>query len=362
MAPRSIGNATVAFGLVSIPVKLYTSAQTTEGISFRMLHRTCKTPLKQQYVCPTDGERVDRDGIVKGYEFAKDQYVVFSPEEIEALEAESTKAIAIDEFVPLAQIDPVYYDRAYYLAPDKGGDRAYRLLARALTETHVGGLAKYAARGKEYIVLVRPMDGGLVMQQLRYADEVRSFSEIPVGGTTEVKEAELNLALQLLQQSISDAFHPEKYKDESVARFKEILQKKIEGEQTVIVQGEAAPPKVIDLMEALKASLAGRGSGAKETPRVAKVAGSKEPADESEEEASGPEDAPRSASESASRRSSSTGTAPGPPSASGTAKARRPARSAARSADTAGGAAGAGHSAGSADNAASSRTRRRSSG
>jgi DNA end-binding protein Ku len=266
----------VAFGLVSIPVKLYTSSQTTEGISFRMLHATCKTPVKQQYVCPADGEKVERDAIVKGYEFAKDQYVVFTADEIEALEAEATKAIAIEEFISLSSIDPVYYDRAYYLAPDKGGDRAYRLLARALAEAQVGGLAKYAARGKEYIVLVRPLDGGLVMQQLRYADEVRPFSEVPQPAGAEVKEAELNLARQLLQQSIADAFHPEKYRDETVARFREILQKKVEGQEALVVRNEAALPKVIDLMEALKASLAGNASGGRETAKGARVAGSSE--------------------------------------------------------------------------------------
>ena len=124
--------------------------------------------------------------------------------------ARAVRQRAIEEFVPLSQIDPIHCDRSYYLAPDKGGDRAYRLLARALAETKVGGMARYAARGKEYISLVRPMDGGLVMQQLRHADEVRPFSEVPVEGNAEVKEAELSLALQLVQQSVSDAFHPEK--------------------------------------------------------------------------------------------------------------------------------------------------------
>jgi DNA end-binding protein Ku len=264
MAPRSIATATVSFGLVSIPVKLYTTSQSTEGISFRMLHAKCKTPLKQQYVCPTDGEKVERDEIVKGYEFAKDQYVLFSADEIQALEEEATKAIAIEEFVPLTTVDPVYFDRAYYLAPDKGGDRAYRLFSRALAESGLGGLARYAARGKQYIVFVRPIDGGLLMQQLRYAEEVRPFSEVPIGNGGEVKEAELSLALQLLKQSAAGEFHPEKYVDDTVARFQEILQKKIEGEQTVIAKGEAPPAKVIDLMEALKASLAGVAGGSKD--------------------------------------------------------------------------------------------------
>jgi DNA end-binding protein Ku len=267
MAPRSVGNATVSFGLVSIPVKLYTSSQQVESISFRMLHGKCKTPLKQQYVCPTDGETVDREGIVKGYEFAKGQFVLFTAEEIAALEEEVTNAIAIEEFVPLGSIDAVFYDRAYYLSPDKGGDRAYRLLARALSETSLGGLARYAVRGKHYLVLVRPVEGGLCMQQLRYGAEVRPFSEVPIGNAGEVKEAELELALQLLKQTTSERFLPEKYTDSTLERFQEVLQKKVQGEEMAIVRGEAPPAKVIDLMEALKASLAGTSGASKAAGR-----------------------------------------------------------------------------------------------
>jgi DNA end-binding protein Ku len=283
MAPRSVGNATVSFGLVSIPVKLYTSSQQVESISFRMLHGKCKTPLKQQYVCPTDGETVDREGIVKGYEFAKGQFVLFSAEEIAALEEEVTNAIAIEEFVPLASVDPVFYDRAYYLGPDKGGDRAYRLLSRALVETGLGGLARYAVRGKHYLVLVRPVDGGLCMQQLRYGAEVRPFSEVPVGNTSEVKEAELELALQLLRQTTSEQFRPEKYTDSTLERFQEVLQKKVQGETLTVARGDVAPAKVIDLMEALKASLsgspgAGKAAAAERPSKTAPVKSGQGPA------------------------------------------------------------------------------------
>lgn len=273
MAARSIATATVSFGLVSIPVKLYTTAQTTEGISFRMLHGKCKTPLKQQYVCPTDGEKVEWGEVVKGYEFAKDQYVIFTAEEIKALEEEATKAIIIEEFVPLPTVDPLYFDKAYYLAPDKGGERAYRLLSRALTQTGLGGLARYAARGKQYIIFLRPFEEGLLMQQLKYAQEVKPFSEIPVGNNIEVKDAELNLALQLLQQSTSEEFRPEKFTDETVARFQETLQKKLEGEQLSVVRGEAPPAKVIDLMEALKASLAKSGEKPEKADKRGEEAG-----------------------------------------------------------------------------------------
>jgi DNA end-binding protein Ku len=273
MPARPMGSATVAFGLVSIPVKLFTTSQSNEGPSFRMLHGKCRTPVKQQYVCPADGEKVERDAIVKGYEFAKDQYVLFSPEEIKALEEEATNVMAIEEFVPLSTIDPLYFDRAYYLGPDKGGDRAYRLLARVLAETGLGGVARYAARGRQYLVVIRPVGEGLVMQQLHYAEEVRPFSEVPLGGG-EVKGAELNLALQLVRQSAAEEFHPEKYIDETLARFREIVRRKVEGEEITIAHGEEAPAKVIDLMEALKASLskapaAGKAGAKRSEPRAA---------------------------------------------------------------------------------------------
>ncbi|MFB3906797.1 MAG: Ku protein [Candidatus Eisenbacteria bacterium] len=339
MAPRSIATATVSFGLVSIPVKLFSTAQSSEGISFRMLHAKCRTPIRQQYVCPADNEKVDRDQIVKGYEFAKDQFVLFSQEEIEALEEEATKAIAIEEFVPLDTIDPVYFDRAYYLGPDKGGDRAYKLLARAMADTGLGGLARYAARGKEYIVLVRPLDGGLVMQQLRHAEEVRPISEVPVGNGGEVKDAELALALQLLRQSASDEFHPERYEDQSRKRFQEILQKKIEGQQFTIASSEAPPPKVIDLMEALKASLAeapaaggGKGSASR-TGGAASPRRGASPRRDAEREAEGAAAASRGRAGAATRRpprsaalpdEKKTGTgAAGRGSSNGKGKARR---------------------------------------
>jgi DNA end-binding protein Ku len=261
-APRSIATATVSFGLVSIPVKLFTSSQTSEGISFRMLHRKCGTPVKQQYLCPLDGEKVDRDEIAKGYEYAKDQYVLFSDEELKALEEEATKTIAIEEFVPLGKVDPIFYDRAYYLGPDRGGERAYRLLAKAMDQLGVGGLARYAARGKQYLVLLRATEGGLVMQQLHYAHEVRPFSEVPIEEKGEIKAAELALAKQLMEQTVTAAFQPEKYEDDVKKRMEEVIQRKVEGQEVSIAPAASPQAQVIDLMEALKASLAGAGAGA----------------------------------------------------------------------------------------------------
>ena len=262
MAARPLASATVSFGLVSIPVKLFTTVEAAESISFRMLHKPCGSPLKYQYWCPKDDKAVERDDMVKGYEYAKDRYVLFSPEELKALEEEATKAIAIEEFVALDKVDPVFYDRAYYLGPEKGGERAYKLLAQAMRQKGLAGLARYAARGKQYLVLVRPVEDGLVLQQLHYAKEVRSFADVPLPAKTEVKDSELKLALQLIEQSISDAFKPEKYEDDVKTRVQEVIQQKIAGQEVTFAPAEAPKAQVIDLMEALKASLAATGGRA----------------------------------------------------------------------------------------------------
>lgn len=256
MPARSIGTATISFGLVSVPVNLFSSAESKTNVSFNMLHKKCSSRLKQQYICPKDNEIVTRDDTVKGYEFAKDQYVVFSTEEIKALEEKATGMIDIVEFVPLAKVDREYLEKCYYLAPDKGGDRAYRLLVAALADTGKAALGQYASKGKQNLVLLRPLNGLLVLEQLHYADEVRPTSEvtIPEG---EVKPAELALAKQLIEQTATDTFEPTKYKDTVRERVMELIQKKVEGQD--ITQAEAPADtggKIIDLMEALKASLA----------------------------------------------------------------------------------------------------------
>jgi DNA end-binding protein Ku len=259
MAPRSIGTGTISFGLVSIPVSLYLATQPSASISFNLLHAKCGSRLKQQYVCAKDGERVERDGMVKGYEFEKDRYVAFTAEELKALEELASQSIDIAEFVPERDVDPVYYDRAYHLGPGRGGAKAYRLLALALERAGKAALARYAARGKQYLVLVRARDGRLVMQQLYYADEVRSAEEVPVE-EAEVKEAEVELALRLVEQTSSDAFHPERYADAVKQRMAEAIERKVAGQE---IRAAAAPEpqaQVIDLMEALKASLAAAGA------------------------------------------------------------------------------------------------------
>jgi DNA end-binding protein Ku len=254
MSARAISTGTVSFGLVSIPVKLYSTNQPSTGISFNQLHNKCNSRLKQQYICPTDSEIVPRDQMVKGYEFAKDQYVIFTEEELKALEEASSKAIEISEFVPAEKVDPLYFEGAYYLGPDKGGDRAFRLLGEAMRQTKQCAVAKYTARGRQSLVLIRPFENGLIMQQLRYADEVRPLSEVPIGDA-EVKEPELKLAMQFVSQLATDSFQPEKYEDEYRKRLQEIIDRKSQGQAVTISAAAAPQAQIIDLMEALKASL-----------------------------------------------------------------------------------------------------------
>src|SRR5450432_130322 len=267
MVARSMSTATISFGLVTVPIRLYAASESQSAVSFNLLHDKCNSRLRQQYICTKDEEVVTRDQMVKGFEFAKDQYVVFTDEEIKAMAEEASKTIEITEFVPLAKVDPIYFEGAYYLGPDKGGEKAYRLLAEAMRQTGRCALAKWAARGKQYLVLMRPIEGGLVMQVLHYADEVRPFSEIPIGDSG-VREPELKLAVQLIEQIATDEFKPDAYVDEVRARYHEAIERKKEGHEVAAAAPEAPKGQIIDLMEALKASLAQKG------PRPAPVASS----------------------------------------------------------------------------------------
>jgi DNA end-binding protein Ku len=259
MSARPIATATVSFGLVSVPVKLYSTGESGRKISFNWMHAKCGTRLKQRYYCPKDDESVERDEMIKGYEFAKEQYVTFKPEELKALEEQASQSIDITEFVPADQVERIYLDRPYYLGPDKGGERAYRLLSAALKQTGRAAIAKYASRGKQYLVMVRPMEEGLIMEQLLYPQEIRSFAEVPVG-EGEVKQQELELAVQLINQAASDEFKPENYSDEVRERVLALIQQKVDGEEITRAPTEEPKTQIIDLMAALKASLAGEES------------------------------------------------------------------------------------------------------
>ena len=276
MAARSIASLTISFGLVSIPVKLFSATEASKAISFNLLHKTCGSRLKQQYLCAKEEIPVAREEMVKGYEFTKDQYVMFAPEELKAMEEAGTHTADITEFLPVESVDPIYFDKAYYLAPDKGGAKPYALLSRALRESGRCALGRWAARGKQYIVMIRPIerDGsdGLVMQQLLYAAEVRSITEIEIP-RTEVKDAELKLAQQLIEQQASETFDPGAYKDEVRGRIEAAIQKKVEGQEITLAEApEPSGGQVIDLMEALRASLE------KKPARKAEAAKKAEPA------------------------------------------------------------------------------------
>jgi DNA end-binding protein Ku len=255
MSARAMGSATISFGLVSVPVKLYSSSQSSSAISFNWIHKDCGSRLKQQYVCAREDTVVEKDDMVKGYEFAKDQYVLFTADELKALEAKGDGSIGIEEFVPADQVDKSYLDKIYYLGPDKGGDKAYRLLSTAMKETGLSALGRYAARGKQYLVLLSPLGDGLLMEQLRYPHEIRPFSEVPLGNG-EVRPAELKLAVQFIEQVAAEKFEPEKYKDDVRERVLELISRKVEGEDITAAATEAPQAQIIDLMAALRASIA----------------------------------------------------------------------------------------------------------
>jgi DNA end-binding protein Ku len=254
MPARSIGTATISFGLVSVPVSIYSSSESKASVSFNMLHKKCGSRLKQQYLCTKDNEIVTREETVKGYEFAKDQYVILTAEELKALEEKATSTIDVVEFVPLAGVDREYLEKVYYLGPDKGGDRAYRLLAAALKQSGKAALGQYAARGQQHLVLLRPLNGVLVMEQLHYADELRPTTEVTVPAG-EVKDAELKLAMQLIDQTSNEEFQPTKYKDTVRERVLDTIQRKIDGQDITADITPGGDTKMLDLMEALKASL-----------------------------------------------------------------------------------------------------------
>ena len=254
MPPRPIGSGTISFGLVSIPVKLYPAAS-SQSVSFNLLHAKCGNRIRQQRFCPVCNEVVERESLVRGYEFAKDQYVRISEEELEALEGEASQAIEISEFVPLAEVDPVYFEKSYYLGPDKGGEKPYRLLAEAMTQAGKVALAKFVLRGRENLVLVRSAQDGLMLHTMYFADEVRNFDEISKGESAKITGPETSLAIRLIEELSNEQFNPEQYADEYRQRVMELINTKAEGKEITIAEPQVQRAQVIDLMEALKESL-----------------------------------------------------------------------------------------------------------
>jgi DNA end-binding protein Ku len=261
MAARSIASLSLSFGLVSIPVKLYSATESSSGVSFNLLH-TCGSRVKQQYLCLKENVVVERADMVKGYEFEKDRYVMFKPDELKTLENAARHTIDIVAFIPLSAVDPIYYDKAYFLAPDKRGAKPYGLLLEAMRESGRCALARWAWKGKEYVVQVRANDDGIVLQQLLYADEVRSMKDLDIE-KVDVQKAELNLALQLISQIAAEDYDPAAFVDEEKQRILGAIDQKIAGNE--IAESAAPEPasgQIIDLMEALRASLGGKKAAA----------------------------------------------------------------------------------------------------
>jgi DNA end-binding protein Ku len=254
MPPRSIGSGAISFGLVSIPVKLYLAAS-SEAPSFNLLHARCGNRIRQQRFCPACNTVVEREDLIRGYEVSKDQYIQVTDEELKALEGEASEEIEIAEFVPLAKVDPIYFERSYYLGPDRGGEKAYRLLADTMAQVGKVALAKFVLRGKENLVIVRSARNGLVLHTMYFADEVRSFDEIAKGESAQISEAESQLAVRLIEELSTGDFEPDKYEDEYSQRVLDLVDKKAEGQKITLAKPQARRGQVIDLMAALKESL-----------------------------------------------------------------------------------------------------------
>ena len=260
MPAHSIGSANISFGLVSIPIKMFTAAS-AGGVSFNQLHPKCGGRIKQQQICPTCNEVVERGSLVKGYEFSKDQYVQFTDEELKALEGETSRMIDIAEFVPLDQVDPIYFEKTYYLGPDKGGEKAYRLLTDTMKQSGRVALARYVMRGKENMVLIRASQNGLMLHTMYFADEIRDFTEVDKGENAKLKPGEMELAQRLVNELATDKFKPEQYTDEYRTRVLAAVEAKVEGKEVTSLAPQAQRAQVIDLMDALKQSLGKRGTG-----------------------------------------------------------------------------------------------------
>ena len=272
MAARSIASLSLSFGLVSIPVKLYSATESSAAVRFNMLAKD-GSRLKQQYISEKDQSVVDRADMVKGYEFENDRFVIFSPEELKALQESPSHTIDIVAFIPDKAVDPIFYDKAYFLAPDKRGAKPYNLLMEAMRASGRCALAKWAWKGKQYVVQVRPAEDGIVLQQLLYADEVRSLKELGIEKVS-VSDAELKLAMQLIDQISEDTYDPTMFEDEEKKRILAAIDEKIAGKQVVAMEPVEPQPggQVIDLMEALRASLGTRGTGAGKGKAAAKAA------------------------------------------------------------------------------------------
>ena len=262
MASRPIANGNISFGLVSIPVKLFSAAR-SKSVSFNLLHEEDRSRIQQKIYCPVDDAIIDRSELVRGYEIEKGRYVVFTDEELKNLEASgSDHAIEITEFLPISEVDPVYFEESYFLESDRGSGKAYRLLTDAMASSERVALGRYTMRGKEHLVLLRPYAKGLMLHTLYYADEVKVADEFDRSLNESVKETELTLAKRLIDDLAQKKFDPSQYHDTYRERVIEAAQQKVAGEEVIAAPKPAERGQVIDLMAALKASLEKRGASA----------------------------------------------------------------------------------------------------
>ena len=274
MAARAISSGTISFGLVSIPIKVY-SATKAKSVSFNMLHEKDKARLKQQYLCSTCGEVVERSDTVRGYEYARGQYVVLTDDELKAMQHKTDQTIAIEEFIPIESVDPIYFEKSYMLGPDKGGHKAYALLRQAMDQTGRVAVGRYGTRGKQQLVVLRPVDEGLFLHGLFYADEVRSFEDVELGDDVEFKQGELDLAVQLIDQLSNKKFGADQYEDDYRQAVLAAIDRKVAGEEVVIAPATETREQIIDLVAALKKSLAEKRGEADDPKRPRKAARSK---------------------------------------------------------------------------------------
>lgn len=249
----SVWTGYLTFGLISMPVRLFSGARGTR-VSFNMLHREDQARVKQQMVCSEDGQVLSRDDIVKGYEFRKGEYVVIEPDDIKKIEPKTAKAMEIMEFVPADQIDPIYFESSYYLMPEEAGRRPYALLTKALEESEYVAIAKLAMHNREYTVFLRPYKGGMLLETMYYKDEVREVEGFGDTKDVQVKDAEVKVAHQLIE-ALSGEWDPAKYYDTFEANIKQLIKARLEGKEVTSIERPAKPGKVVDLMAALKQSL-----------------------------------------------------------------------------------------------------------
>ncbi len=259
----SVWKGHLTFGLISIPIGLFSAAR-SERISFNQLHSVCHSRIRQPQFCPTCNRMVERSEIVKGYEHEKDQYVLVDEKELEKIAPSSARTMEILEFVKLAEIDPIYYDASYYVVPEDAGRKAYTLLMKTMQESGYAGIARLAMHQREYTVIIRPKDGGLTLHTMYYPNEVRQVAEYGQAGPADVKPQEVRLAEQLIE-SLAAKFEPGKYKDEYQDRLKMLIEAKRQGREVAEVAKPQLAP-VIDLMEALKKSLAQQEAGPRKPP------------------------------------------------------------------------------------------------